>query len=207
MIVNLIAWTNYHNSDTQGCPEDIIEFAGRLCYGSKKADTPEDMGRFICTRIKQGHESIIEHASATFYIEGISRVCLSQLTRHRLASYSVRSQRYCNTAEDGMVFPLSTRLSEKDMTMLQKKFAGMYNTLVNDFKIPKEDARYLLPMGWKTSLVMTANFREWRHFIRMRCDKAAQWEIRELALEILKQLYYIAPSVFEDLHEEFVGKE
>lgn len=193
MKVTLVGITRAVNATTEA-PENLIEFAGRLCYGSTSTGKPG----FIQARIKQGHDSIIEHASASFYIEGISRACLSQLTRHRLASYSVRSQRYCDVGDDGMVIPPSVRDSDGFVEML----AGVYDKLTAA-GVPKEDARYFLPIGWCTSLVMTANFREWRHFIEVRCDKAAQWEIRELALEILRHLNSYAPAVFGDLQERY----
>lgn len=185
-------------------PEHVIAEAGRICYRS----SGKDDGKFVKARIKDGHESIIEHASITFVISEISRACSHQIVRHRLASYSQESQRYVDMADAGFVLPPSIENNENDFVMLYWKaamdyMADIYKRL-REIGVNKEDARYILPNATATRLVVTMNFRELRHFIKVRCSKAAQWEIRDVAMEMLDIAYTIAPNVFADLHEEFV---
>lgn len=165
----------------------------------------DDAKRMIGDFIEWGHYSTLEFASATFDIEDISRSCLAQLTRHRHASYMVKSQRYNRADEEAFVVPKELHewadQSDKNMERFNKWLSEtkkMYSEAVDD-GVPKEDARFMMPLGTTTSLSMTANFREWRHIISLRgLNDGAQWEIRQLALEILEDLYDIAPSVFED---------
>jgi len=191
----LIAVTNYLDGET---PEELLEHAGRVCYRSAKSG---EAGKFLQNRICEGHESIIEHASATFEISGISRACSHQLVRHRLASYSQESQRYVDMSDPQFVIPPDIAAHPRAMeiwTGVVEELKAAYQEL-RALGIRKEDARFLLPNAAATRIVMTANFREWRHVIRLRTDPAAQWEIRELAHRILDILYQVAPSVFQDL--------
>ncbi len=192
--------------------EVTIEYAGRLCYNStaKLGQAPG----FIQARIKQGHEDIIEHASASFLIEGISRSCLAQITRHRLFTYSVMSQRYVDADEaEWQVIAVPSfieqdrvakakdpnSLTAMDVYRMQIGEAFYTYKKLRELGIPKEDRRFVLPEATATSLVMTGNFRSWRHFLHLRLDKAAQWEIREVAQAILVELRELAPKVFGDL--------
>jgi thymidylate synthase (FAD) len=183
-------------------PEYLLAYAGRICYNSKMTDNYESTQNFITKRVYEGHDSILEHGSATILIEGISRACLSQLSRHRLTSLSVQSQRYIEGTKFPTVTPPSIESNPEALTIYQETLAATraaYERL-RHLGIPKEDARYILPNATATNLVITANFREWRHIIRLRgLNPAAQWEIRELFLAIRDILYNIAPSVFEDL--------
>ena len=199
MPVKLIAITEYLGGE--GSPEELVEYAGRVCYNS----SPDgDFDRFIRQRIKAGHESIVEHASATFDITDISRACGNQIVRSRLASYSQVSMRYTEP-EDKAIYP--EEICENDWAFKVYDEAienarRAYATL-RDMGIKKEDARFILPLSTATRIVMTMNFRELRHFLRLRLDKAAQWEIREVAEEILGIMMVRAPSVFVDIAEEF----
>ena len=201
MQVELIAITQYLRGD--GTPEELLEHAGRVCYRSDSHGNP---GAFIAARIKAGHESIIEHASATFEISGISRACSHQLVRHRLASFSQESQRYVEVAglEQEAVMPHSVYENEDSA---ETWYAAMqdieraYQRLLAA-GIPKEDARFLLPNATPTRLVVTMNFRELRHFFTVRLHPAAQWEIRELAQRMLELVRPYAPSVFTDFEVE-----
>lgn len=154
--------------------------------------------------IKMGHESPLEHASATFLIEGISRACLAQLTRHRLASFSVQSMRYVNVGRNEAIFPSSISVDDDSSWHLYKRFLAhaqsVYKQLM-DSGVPKEDARMVLPLATTTNLFMTANFREWRHVIKLRTNLRAQWEIRALAGQIFWALYDVAPHVFGDIKD------
>jgi thymidylate synthase (FAD) len=149
--------------------------------------------------LKRGHESVAEHATFTFLIEGISRVTLAQLTRHRLASFSVQSQRYRGADADIVVFPESyaAHVYRDSVDDLLMQAAELYNEMVYD-GVATEDARYILPQGITTTLMMTANARELRHFFSLRCCNRAQWEIRQLADEMLKLCKGVAPVLFAD---------
>ncbi len=203
MEVELIAVTQYLRGN--GTPEELLEHAGRVCYRSQKRG---GAGSFLQARIREGHESIIEHASLTFEISGISRVCSHQLVRHRIASYSQESQRYVDLSDPELVVPSSVAQSPEAMRIwdeLTGRMREAYRDL-RELGIRKEDARFLLPNATTTRIVVTMNFRELLHFFRIRCDRAAQWEIRALAKEMLKLAYRVAPSVFQDLYTEFLGE-
>lgn len=148
--------------------------------------------------MKSGHESVAEHASFTFCIEGVSRVLLAQLTRHRLASYSVQSQRYCG-ADMEVIVPDSMVRPEllDDIVDVKKAVARLYRKAV-DLGVPEEDARYLTFQGGVTRKIVTMNARELRHFFALRCCTRAQWEIRDLANEMLRLCKGVAPILFAD---------
>lgn len=156
----------------------------------------------ICKLIELGHESVLEHASATFLIEGISRACMAQLTRHRLASFTVESMRYCDVSGNGVVTPASVQPGvgwTSDVFAQATEYARQAYESLLDGGVPPEDARYVLPIGTTTRLAMTANFRELRHIIKLRGSNEAQWEIRALAGKLLEILKEHAPNVFGDL--------
>jgi thymidylate synthase (FAD) len=194
---------NTHFALAEGDPEALLEHAGRACYRSAARGAP---GKFLRARIREGHESIIEHASVTFEISGISRACSHQLVRHRIASYSQESQRYVDMSAPEFVVPPSVAenpqaMAEWDAFMGQ--VAETYHRL-RDLGVRKEDARFVLPNATATRIIVTMNFRSLRHFFSVRCDRAAQWEIRDLALEMLRQVYDLAPAVFGDLYEMYI---
>lgn len=204
MHVEIIGWTHYARNDA--APEALLEHAGRTCY---RSEARGDRGRFLQARIHEGHESIIEHASVTFEISGISRSCSHQLVRHRIASYSQESQRYVDMSRPEFIIPPAIA-ENPDALAVWDEFMGQvadaYHRL-RDLGIRKEDARFVLPNATSTRIIVTMNFRSLRHFFTVRCDKAAQWEIRNLALEMLRQVYLLAPSVFDDLYRHFIGAE
>lgn len=195
--VKLIAITQAIDSTWN--QESIIEYAGRLCYAS--TDKLGTNPLFISSRIKQGHETILEHCSAVFEISGISRSCSHQLVRHRIASYSQQSMRYCLVSNNECVIPDSIKENEYAFIYAIQHFkqAKKAYAIMLEQGIPKQDARFLLPIAITTKLIMSANFREWRHIIKLRTHKASQWEIREVATQILHILNEYAPSVFCDL--------
>ena len=174
-------------------PESVICRAAHVCYSDKPVDQIDtsDAPRMISKIIGAGHLSVLEHASFTFAIEGISRVCLAQLTRHRLASYSVRSQRYVAVGENDWSAPRGTPVDE-----YSDQINKYHNAVENGIK--KEDARYLLPQGVTTALVLTMNARELLHFFALRCCHKAQWEIRQLANAMLEIVKPVAPNVFKN---------
>lgn len=196
MNVELIAVTRYLRGD--GRPEELLEHAGRICYRSESRGEP---GAFIQARVREGHESIIEHANASFEISGISRACSHQLVRHRLASYSQESQRYVDMSEPEWALPPALLESEAAMDVWET-FAGQvkdaYRAL-RELGMRKEDARFVLPNAAATRIIVTMNFRELLHFFRIRISRAAQWEIRDVGVRMLELVYPHAPSVFGDL--------
>lgn len=173
-------------------PDKTCAVGAALCTGFTG-----DPIKALRNALKSGHESVAEHASFTFIIEGVSRVLLAQLTRHRLASFSVQSQRYCGAEPEDVVIPQSIKDKHLggNMTMLMTRIAGTYQALLDE-GVPEEDARFILPQGITTRLMMTANARELRHFFSLRCCNRAQWEIRELADEMLRQCKEVAPVLF-----------
>lgn len=195
MEVKLIAITNYLDGES---PEELLMHAGRVCYRSRAKGDP---GRFLRARIREGHESIIEHAIATLEISGISRACSHQLVRHRLASYSQESQRYVDMSDPQFVIPPDIAANPRAMEIWEgavDEIKAAYREL-RKLGIQKEDARFLLPNATTTRIVVSMNFRELRHLIKLRSHPAAQWEIQELAHQMLDILYEVAPSVFQDL--------
>jgi thymidylate synthase (FAD) len=198
--VEIIGITNYPGREDGA--EALLEHAGRACYRSEARGQP---GRFLQARIREGHESIIEHASATFEISGISRACSHQLVRHRLASYSQESQRYVDMSDPEFVVPPSVARDPEAQAIwdeFMEQVADTYHRL-RELRVRKEDARFVLPNATATRIIVTMNFRSLRHLFTVRCDKAAQWEIRDLALEMLRQVHELAPAVFGDLYEQY----
>jgi thymidylate synthase (FAD) len=190
----------------EGGPEVLLEHAGRACYRSEPKGRP---GKFLQARIREGHESIIEHANVTFEITGISRACSHQLVRHRLASYSQESQRYVDMAAPEFVIPPSVADNPQARAIWDEFMDQVSDTYrrLRELGTRKEDARFVLPNATATRIIVTMNFRSLRHLISVRCDKAAQWEIRALALEMLRQVHELAPAVFADLYERFIATQ
>lgn len=189
-------------------PEETIERAARICYDSKTGDY-EKRKKFLSGLIKSGHTSTIEHASATFKFSEVSRALTHELVRHRLFSFSQRSQRYCFEDNPGYVVPDTIQ----DNLELREKYVKLLNEVQNVYKefvnsgVPKEDARYVLPNACYTEIFVSGNFREWRHFLELRLSPRAQWEIRQLAHLVLNELYKVAPIIFQDLKDKYDGPE
>jgi thymidylate synthase (FAD) len=148
-----------------------------------------------------GHVSVIEHASFTFSIEGVSRAMTHQLVRHRIASYTQQSQRFVtHDTLEKYVTPKSIAENfdaKKIFDETLEKISETYQKLLI-LGIQKEDARFILPNAAKTNIIVTMNSRELRHFFNLRCCTRSQWEIREVAIEMLKQAKKIAPALFEN---------
>ena len=200
MIVELLKYTNE--------PEKTCAIAGRLCYSAvgieelKEQMTQEKIEDILKRIIKSGHLSVLEHASFSFGIEGVSRALLAQLTRHRIASFSVQSQRYVKFNKKGVDFVIPPTIS-RDEKLLAKynEFLKLSQQYYNEFieaGIPAEDSRYVLPNASSTKIVITMNARELRHFFELRCCNRAQWEIRDMACRMLKLAKEVAPILFND---------
>jgi thymidylate synthase (FAD) len=180
--------------------EKLIEAAGRTSYLSFDKQGEETEKRFIRMLIKSGHLSVLEHAYATFRISGASRSFTHQLVRHRLCSFIQQSQRYVDESNFNYIEPDSIRNNPEAHSVFidfMGKAKEAYLKL-NGLKIKKEDARYVLPNAVESQIVVSANFREWRNIINLRGKAQAQWEIRRVAIEILKILKKHAPNVFGD---------
>ena len=147
--------------------------------------------------LASGHESVLEHVSFTFRIEGLSRAAMAQLTRHRLASFDVESQRYVKLEDVRMVMPDSIARSEflLEAEELLNRSMDLYKRMVAA-GIPAEDCRYVTTQAVETNLIMTANARELRHFFRLRCCNRAQWEIRGVADAMLAICKKVTPELF-----------
>jgi thymidylate synthase (FAD) len=181
--------------------ERVIERAGRTCYMSIDRLEDDSAPGFLRMIVSRGHTSVLEHASATFRVSGISRAATHQLVRHRLCSFSQKSQRYVRETDPAFVVPPSIHASsgaaaEFDKVMTASKEA--YATLIA-LGIPKEDARFVMPNAVSSEIVMSANFRELRHVISIRGSRHAQWEVRRLAVELLRIMKEQAPNAFFDL--------
>ena len=158
------------------CANIVCESAAAICVG----EAPEDSCKHLKAALASGHTSVLEHASYTFLVEGISRITLAQLTRHRLASFSVQGQRYTTvTGATPFVLP------HADYGLGMQDSYDEYSRLLRAGELP-ENARYALPEGTKTNLILTMNARELMHFFALRCCERAQWEIRQLANAMLK---------------------
>jgi thymidylate synthase (FAD) len=180
--------------------EKLIEAAGRTCYDTGDRAGADSAAKFIGMLIRRGHLSVLEHAAATFRIRGVSRALTHQLVRHRLASYSQRSQRYVGEAGFPYVTPPSVAQNadaHRAFDDAVENARAAYEKLIG-MSVPREDARFVLPNATATEIIMTANFREWRHVLALRGHASAQWEIRRLAIAILKELKKAAPATFAD---------
>lgn len=188
-------------------PELTAALAAKLCYASdatiddllKKIEKTEQIS-FIEKIVRIGHHSVLEHVSFTFGIEGVSRALTHQLVRHRIASYSQRSQRYVKH-KSGFEYVLpgsieSNPEAKKDFVELMENISKVYDKMV-ELGIPAEDARYVLPNACETKIIVTMNARELIHFFNVRCCNRAQWEIRALAEKMLDECLKVAPSIFK----------
>jgi thymidylate synthase (FAD) len=181
--------------------EKVIEGAGRTCYMSFEKVSEGSEKRFVRMVVKNGHHSVLEHATATFRIKGVSRACTHQLVRHRIAAYSQQSQRYVNEKDFHVVEPdaIAAKPEAHEVFVKTMETCREAYRVLKEMGIKNEDARFALPNAVETEIIMSANFREWRHIISLRGQKASQWEIRRLAIRILSILKEHAPTVFEDM--------
>jgi len=219
--VNLLA----HTPDA----EKLVAAAARFCYSHADTDTimegltEEKTADFLQMLIDLGHESPVEHATFTFAIEGVSRSLLAQITRHRIASFSVQSQRYVTENSFSFVTPPAIADIPEAAEEFQRAMAEdqeHYNRLADMLRAKHraafeaegmtpeaaakaaekraiEDARFVLPNACTTKIIMTMNVRSLRNFFHLRCCNRAQWEIRALATEMLRLCYGVAPHLFQ----------
>lgn len=193
-------------------PEETVALGARLCYSRATIDdltqrvSAKDQSDFVQKIMGMGHESVLEHATFTFGVEGVSRVLLAQLTRHRLASFSVQSQRYVSY-ENGFGYimpPKIAALGEDAQAEYHRQMQQMHEWYcqwqerLGTGEGSNEDARFVLPGACETRLMMTMNVRELRHFFSLRMCNRAQWEIRAMAREMHRLCMEVAPALFAD---------
>ncbi len=190
-------------------PEQVmkkLELAGRVCYKSEGRIKEGSAERFVRNIIKSGHESVIEHFS--FSVRFIcDRGVTHEMVRHRLASYSQESTRYCNYSKDGFGNEITVikpcYLDEQTRSYLMWvracEIAEKHYFWMLECGCTPQEARAVLPNSLKTEIIMTANLREWRHFLKVRTAKNAHPQIRELALPLLRELQELLPVIFEDI--------
>ncbi|MEG2353906.1 MAG: FAD-dependent thymidylate synthase [Clostridium sp.] len=202
-------------------PENIIASAAKLCYSSVGIDeiqgnlTEEKQQKFLEMLMSLGHESPIEHVSFTFGIEGVSRSLTHQLVRHRIGSYSQQSQRYVKLNQFEYIIPPAIEKNEnarqiftKSMQSSQKSYDELIDILMHDYinkgmntktaeKKSIEDARYVFPNACETKIIVTMNARSLMNFFHHRCCDRAQWEIRNLADQMLREVKMVSPTLFK----------
>jgi thymidylate synthase (FAD) len=221
--VKVIAWTHFEapedvpwSTDADG-GQALAEFAGRACYQSWRKPNPATATNagYLAHILESQHLSVLEHGTVTFYFTGVSRSFTHELVRHRHFSYSQLSQRYVPEREAAMVEPsviaedaelhkrfveateASLRAYNELLEGLERRFADVENPTLRR-KQARQAARAVLPNATETRIVVTGNYRAWRHFVSMRAAEGADVEIRELAVECLRQLQRVAPNVFAD---------
>jgi thymidylate synthase (FAD) len=180
-----------------------IELCGRVCYKSEANITPDSAIKFVRGIIKNGHESVLEHFSFTVRFV-VDRGVSHEIVRHRLASYSQESTRYCNYANEDEITVIDPVFWDEDSCEHELWRTSCivsedtYMTLLKGGATPQE-ARSVLPNSLKTEVIMTANLREWRHFFKLRTAKAAHPQMREIAIPLLLDLQNRIPVVFDDI--------
>ncbi len=211
-------------------PEQVVAAAAKLCYSDAHIEdlmenlTPDKTREFLQKLNDLGHASPTEHASFTFAIEGVSRTLLAQITRHRIASFSVQSQRYVRLDDFRYVIPpeieavpeakqafiesmnqdaqrylaLAQQLEDAHTARLIAEGMTEKAARTKASKQANEDARFVLPNACETKMIMTMNARSLQNFFNLRCCNRAQWEIRELAKQMLALVYGVAPTLFAD---------
>lgn len=186
-------------------PDRICAAAAQSCYSEKGATelfetTSEERARKMIEKVVgMGHLSVVEHAHFTFSVEGVSRSLTHQLVRHRIASYSQQSQRYVGMDKAEYVIPPSLSADPEARRLYSKAMDDAWKTYRElAQKVPKEDARYVLPNACHTNITVTMNARELWHLFRLRCCRRAQWEIRLMAWKMLEEAREVAPVLFGD---------
>jgi thymidylate synthase (FAD) len=216
-------WVDYapddYDEDIVNIPFDIdadhlAEFGGRLCYQSWERPNPDTATNegYLRNIIKQQHFSVLEHASATFYIDGVSRSLTHELVRHRHLSFSQVSQRYVDESKAKLIVPPALQDNpaqadlQENLAQLMAEAQSHYSTIVRALeltgvsrKVARQTARAVLPNMTETKILVTGNMRAWRDVIAKRNTPFADGEIHALATELLRQLKELAPNTFQDM--------
>ena len=199
---------------------EACEYAGRNCYASQDRITDDSCFTFIGNLLKRGHEGPLEFGDITFDLT-TSRAVLAEITRHRLASFCVESQRYIQEAKTGditFIVPQWISFEKDTMSLISNKGKAAfiwyrntqdaedaYKALISEGCAP-EEAREVLPNSTACRIIMKANLREWRHFFTLRCAKAAYPQMRSLATQMLELAHDAIPVVFDDLYDLYINK-
>ena len=187
-----------------------LEQCGRVCYKSEDKITEGSAEKFVAGIINRGHGAVLEHCSFTVKFicdRGVSH----EIVRHRLASYCQESSRYCNYSKDGfggeitVIQPCYLDTCGAGYQMWKEACEAAETAYFNmlNFGCSPQEARAVLPNSLKTEVVMTANIREWRHFLKLRCSPAAHPQMREVALILLEKVHALIPVCFDDIWEEY----
>jgi len=179
-------------------PIGTMAIAVAKCYDSEPKES------VVKGCIKKRHDSVTEHSMYVFEVSEVSRAFLAQVTRHRHLQFTVRSQRYTNESDFNYVTPDS--IKESKASYIYKKFmkdcSSFYETLVNEYNIPKEDARFALPNATEVKMVISGNYRAWMKFCELREDHHTQWEIRKFAFEVDRLIHEVTPlTPFKELFD------
>jgi len=184
-----------------------LERYARTCYKSEDKITPDSARKFMAAVIKSGHESVIEHEKVTVRVI-CDRGVTHEIVRHRIASYSQESTRYCNYKSTGIqviepFFFFNVNNDKKSQIWMKAMHAceEAYNALIEAGATPQE-ARSVLPNSLKTEIIITCNLREWRHFFKLRCSKRAHPQMREITLPLLREFQRLIPILFDDISEK-----
>lgn len=186
-----------------------IERAGRICYKSEELITGESAYKFIKKILESGHESVIEHEKLSVLIV-CDRGVTHEIVRHRIASYSQESTRYCNYSKNKFGQEL-TVIKPLFWDVDSEKYEIWYNSMIEcektylrliELGATPQEARSILPNSLKTEIIVTMNLREWRHFFKLRTSKSAHPQMREIAIPILKSFQSLIPVVFDDISVE-----
>jgi thymidylate synthase (FAD) len=176
-------------------PEALIGKLAGICYDKLETSTEEQHVKRAAHCVEKGHLSTLRFAHATFHIAGISRVCSTQILRSKHLDFLQRSQRYCNEGDAKVIKPEMTLYQQTLFMNAGRAAFQTYRELIAA-GVKKEDARMILPQCVETEMIVVGNFQAWLDFIKLRCNKESQWEIRAAAQEIKRQLQEIAPNVF-----------
>ena len=187
-----------------------IEATARTCYKSYSKMTSTSYNDFIRMLVRNGHEAMLEHGFVTANLR-VDRAIANELVRHRLAAYAQESTRYCNYKSDDIEFIQPVWYADDESTTVErrklwakscKQSENYYKKLLELGASPQE-ARNVLTHSLATTICVTANLREWRHILKLRCDKAAHPQMRRTMLVLLRALYYLFSPVFEDLYNKY----
>lgn len=187
-------------------PEKLVASAAKLCYSASDIEslmdglTTEKVESFIKELADIGHQSPLEHCTFTFGIEGVSRALSHQLVRHRIASYSQKSQRYVNEAWFEYIVPPAVAENQDALLAFEGAMIECHMAYgrLTQLGIPAEDARFVLPNATETKIIVTMNIRSLLHFFEERCCSRAQWEIRNMANKMLTLCRDVAPNLFRN---------
>lgn len=185
-----------------------LERCGRVCYKSEDRIVEGSAEKFLANIVKRGHEAVLEHFSFTVKFT-VDRGVSHEIVRHRMASYCQESTRYCNYSKDGfgneitVIEPCFFEKGSPEWTLWKHacEVSERYYFNLLDWNRTPQEARSVLPTSLKTEVVMTANIREWRHFLKLRTSAAAHPQIREVAVPLLHELQRLVPVLFDDIEE------